>query len=158
MRMEPELWMRFPRLGDSAGFISVAARGLLGIRIDSVSNQIVFSPHIPPGWRKVTVRNVRLQHAALDLDVERGEETIDLTVTNSGRPASFVFDPQIPLGARLLGARCGNDRLAASMERNAQDEHARLGFTAAQGMAPCSIRFEGGVEVIPPQVTPHLGD
>jgi hypothetical protein len=138
--------------------ISAAARGLLGIRIDSVSNQIAFSPHIPPEWHEVTVRNVRMQHAALDFEMQRGEGNIDLTVTNRGRPAAFVFDPQIPLGARLLGARCGNHRLAASMERNAQDEHARLGFTAAQGTAHCSIRFEGGVEVIPPQVIPHLGD
>jgi glycogen debranching enzyme len=142
----------------SAGFISATARGLLGLHIDSMSNQITFSPHLPPQWREISVHNVRMQHAALDLRMQRSEDSIDLTVTNRARPALFVFDPQIPLGARLLGAQCGNHRFAASMERNAQDEHARLVFTAVQGTDHCSIRFQGGVEVIPPQVTPHLGD
>jgi glycogen debranching enzyme len=142
----------------SAGFISAAVSGLLGLHIDSVSNQITFSPHLPPQWREIAVRNVRMQNAALDLRMQRSEDSIDLTVTNRARPALFVFDPQIPLGARLLGAQCGNHRLAASIERNAQDEHARLAFTAMQGTGRCSIRFQGGVEVIPPQVTPHLGD
>jgi glycogen debranching enzyme len=142
----------------SAGLISAAVRGLLGLRVDSVSDRIAFSPHIPPQWKEVTIRNVRMQHSALDLRVQRSEDSIDLTVTNRGRPALFVFDPQIPLGARLLGAQCGNHRLPASIERNAQDEHARLAFTAVQGTDRCSIRFQGGLEMIPPQVTPRLGD
>ena len=142
----------------SAGFISAAATGLLGLHIDSVSNKIAFSPHLPPEWREITVRNLRMQHAALDLHLQRSDDSIDLTVTNRGRPALVVFGPQIPLGARLLGGQCGNRRLAVSMERNAQDEHARLTFTAAQGTAYCSIRFTGGVEVIPPEITPRVGD
>jgi glycogen debranching enzyme len=142
----------------SAGFVSAAVSGLLGLHIDSVSNQITFSPHLPAQWREIAVRNVRMQDAALDLRMQRSDDSIDLTVTNRARPALFVFDPQIPLGARLLGAQCGNHRLVASVERNAQDEHARLAFTAAQGTDRCSIRFQGGVEVIPPQVTPRLGD
>jgi glycogen debranching enzyme len=142
----------------SAGFISAAVSGLLGLHVDSVSNQIAFSPHLPTEWREITIRNVRMQHAAFDLHMQRSDGSIDLTVTNRARPASFVFDPQIPLGARLLGAQCGSHRLVASIEHNAQDEHARLAFSAAQGTAHCSIRFQGGVEVIPPQVAPHPGD
>lgn len=142
----------------SAGFISAAASGLLGLHIDSVSNRIAFSPHLPPEWREITVRNVRMQHDALDLHMQRSDDSLDLTVTNRAHPVSFVFDPQIPLGARLLGAQCDNHRLPVSLERNAQDEHARLAFRVAQGTAHCSIRFQGGVDVIPPQVIPHLGD
>jgi hypothetical protein len=142
----------------SAGFISATARGVLGLHIDSMSNRITFSPHLPPQWHEISVRNVRMQHAALDLRMQRSEDSIDLAVTNRARPALLVFDPQIPLGARLLGARCDNRRVAASLERHAQDEHARLTFTAVQGTNHCRIQFQGGVEVIPPQVTPHLGD
>ena len=143
----------------SAGLISAATNGLLGLHSDSVSNQIAFSPHLPPEWREITVRNVRLQHAAFDLRLQRREDAIDLTVvTKQARSTLIVFDPQIPLGARLLGAQCGNHRLAASMEHNEQDEHAHLAFSVTQGTAHCSIRFQGGVEVIPPQVAPQLGD
>jgi glycogen debranching enzyme len=141
----------------SAGIISAAARGLLGLRIDSVSNQISFSPHMPPEWHEVTVRNVRMKQTEMDLQMHRSEETITLMVTNRGRSASFVFDPQLPLGARLLGSQCDNRRLAASLERNAHDQHARLAFMAPQGTTHCSIRFQGGVEVMSPHLVPLLG-
>jgi glycogen debranching enzyme len=141
----------------SAGFIAAATHGLLGLRIDSVSNRIAFSPHIPPEWHEVTVRNVRMRNATLDLQVQRSERQIDLTVTNRGRSVAFVFDPQVPLGARLLGAQCGSGRLMASIERNAHDEHARIAFTAPRSTIHCSIRFQGGVEMISPRVVPHLG-
>jgi hypothetical protein len=122
-----------------------------------VSNQIAFSPHIPPEWHELTVRNVRMQHAALDLQIHRDDGHIALTVTNRGRPASFVFDPELPLGARLLGSECGNRRVANSMERNAQDQHVRLAFTMPQGTTHCVIRFQGGVELISPHLVPLLG-
>jgi hypothetical protein len=79
-------------------------------------------------------------------------------VTKQARSTLIVFDPQIPLGARLLGAQCDDHRLAASMKHNEQDEHAHLAFSVTQGTAHCAIRFQGGVEVIPPQITPQLGD
>jgi glycogen debranching enzyme len=142
----------------SAGFISAAARGLLGLRIGSVSNQVTFSPHIPPQWREVTVSNVRTRHAAIDLQLRRGQENIALTVTNHGQAASFVFDPQLPLGARLRGAECRTRRIAASIQRNTDDEHAILAFQATQGTVQCTVRFQGGVEVITPQLVPLVGN
>ena len=142
----------------SAGFISAAARGLLGLHMDSVSNQITFSPHLPPEWHQVTVRNVRTRHAALDLKLNRSEAEMDLTVTNHGRPVSFIFEPQIPFGAHLLGSRCDNRRLTGAIERNAHDEHARLAFLMPEGTMQCEIRFDGGVEVIPPRAVPVLGN
>jgi glycogen debranching enzyme len=142
----------------SAGFLSATARGLLGLRINSMSNQIAFSPHLPAEWHDVAVRNVRMQHAELDLRLQRSEENIELTITNRGNPTSFVFDPQVPLGARLLSSECANRRLTAFVERNAHDEHTRLAFRAPQGTIRCEIRFQGGVEVIAPHLVPLLGN
>jgi glycogen debranching enzyme len=141
----------------SAGFISAATRGLLGLRIDSVSNHIEFSPHIPSDWREVTVHNVRMHDAALDLYLQHSENDINLTVTNTGRPTSFLFDPEIPLGARLLTATCGGRRVAASVDHNAHDEHARLAFAAPKGTIHCAVQFEGGVEVVSSRSVPLLG-
>ena len=142
----------------SAGFISAATRGLLGLHIDSVSNQIAFAPHLPPEWHEVTLRNVRIQHAALDLKLNRSEREMDLTTTNHGQPVSFVFDPQIPIGARLLASQCDSRRVTSAIEHNAHDEHARIAFTAPQGTVHCEVRFQGGVEVIPPHAVPLLGN
>ncbi len=142
----------------SAGFISAATRGMLGIRVDSVSNKITFSPHVPPEWREVKIRNVRMQHAVLDINILRDEQSIRLGVANRGQSVSFVFEPQIPLGARLLGAQCGGNRVNSSLERHAQDEHVRLAFITLEATTDCSIQFRGGIEVIPPRTVPLPGN
>jgi glycogen debranching enzyme len=142
----------------SAGFLSAAVQGLLGFRVNSVSNQVVFSPHLPPEWHDVAVHNLRTQHAALDLELQTSEENTLVTITNRGTPTSFVFDPQIPLGAKVLDAECDNRGLTVSLERTASDEHARLTFTAPQGMTRCGIRHRGGIEIISPHSGPLLGN
>jgi hypothetical protein len=41
---------------------------------------------------------------------------------------------------------------------HAEDEHARIEFTAESGSTRCSIAYEGGVTVIPPRTAPVVGD
>jgi hypothetical protein len=46
----------------------------------------------------------------------------------------------------------------ASAEPHAQDQHARLGFTAAHGVTRAVIRYAGGVRLAPIQPEPRVGD
>jgi hypothetical protein len=94
----------------------------------------------------------------MDVQIRRSRGNTHLTVTNRGRSASFVFDPELPFGAHLLGSECGSRDLTAHMERNPHDEHARLTFAAPTGIVECAIRFQGGVEVVPQAPDPLLGD
>ena len=81
-----------------------------------------------------------------------------LEVDNDGAPVAIDFDPEIPLGARLLGAEVDGTAHPASAEPHPQDQQARLDFTAAHGVTRVVIRYAGGVRLAPLQPEPHLGD
>jgi hypothetical protein len=142
----------------SAGLISAATNGLLGLHVDSIANTFTFAPHVPPMWRSLSAHNVRIGAATLDLDVERKDGGIDLALNNRGSAIAFTFDPEIPLRAEVLSAKCGERVLHAERELHEEDEHAHIEFEAPAGMTKCSISYRGGVSVIAPVTTPLLGD
>ncbi len=142
----------------SAGLISSATDGLLGLHIDSVAKHLTFAPHLPPEWKDVSVNNVRVGNSTLGLDLTAKDNQVSMTVTNRGDAVKTAFDPEIPLGASVVSAECGNRRLNAVPEAYPQDQHARIQFTAGPGTTRCSIAYQGGVTVIPPRTVPHIGD
>ena len=142
----------------SAGLISSAVDGLLDLHIDSIAKQLTFAPHLPSEWRDVSVNNVRVGGTTLGLVVSTDDQHVSITVTNNGGAVKMIFDPEIPLGATVSSAECGNRSLNAVPEVNPEDQHARLQFTAGPGSTKCSIAYQGGVTVIPPRTIPHVGD
>jgi len=142
----------------SAGFLASAVGGLLGLEVRSGERRLVLAPHLPGDWDGATVRNVRVGGSRLDLRIRQDEGAVSLEVDNDGAPVAVDFDPQIPLGARLVGAEVGGTAHPASAEPHAQDQHARLGFTAAHGVTRVVIRYAGGVRLAPIQPEPRVGD
>jgi glycogen debranching enzyme len=142
----------------SAGLITAATKGLLGLHIDATSNELTFAPHMPPTWQSLRAHNVHVGHATLDLDLERKDQKVNLGLTNHGEAVKVTFDPEIPLGAQVISAACGNQPLKAASEINEQDEHARIQFTAPAGLTQCSIAYHGGVTLISPVTVPRVGD
>jgi glycogen debranching enzyme len=147
----------------SAGFITATASGLLGLHVDSIAKELTFAPHMPPEWQSLSVDNVSVGNSTLGLDLTLKNQQVDLTVTNpavtnQGTPVKMTFDPEIALGAKVLSARCGDRPLKAVPEMHAEDEHARIEFTAEPGSTRCSIAYQGGVTLLPPRTAPVVGD
>jgi glycogen debranching enzyme len=142
----------------SAGLITAATNGLLGLGIDAITNELTFAPHMPPQWQSMSAHNVRLAKSTLDLDLERKDQRVDLALANHGEPVKVTFDPEIPLGAQVSSAECGGRTLRASSEIHEEDEHASIQFTAAAGRTQCSIAYRGGVALVPPSIVPKLGE
>jgi hypothetical protein len=76
------------------------------------------------------------------------DDEIQLDVQNSGAPVQMVFEPELPLGATLGGARVAGREASAALEQNPQDVHARAQFEAPSGRTALTIRFRGGVRVV----------
>jgi glycogen debranching enzyme len=146
----------------SAGLITATANGLLGLHVDSIAKELTFAPHMPPEWQRLSVENVRLEDSTLGLDLTAKDQRVAVTVTNHGGTVKVSFAPEIPLGARVLSAECGGRPVKVDpkvdAEVHAEDEHARIQFTAAPGDTRCSIAYDGGVTVIPPRTAPVVGD
>ena len=88
----------------SAGLLDATVRGLLGLEVDGLQNKVVFAPHLPAQWTDVSVSNIRMPHATLDFTVHHTDRHLDLEIQNSGAPVKLLFEPQLPLGARLVKA------------------------------------------------------
>ena len=142
----------------SAGFLGATVHGLLGLDVQAAADRVTFAPHLPANWQHLSLQHVRTKNAALDLAIQRAPGAIQFDVTNVGAPVAIVFDPEIPLGARVLAASCNGQRTEMKPERNEQDEHVRVGLMAAQGATHCEIRFQGGVEVVPDPPHALVGD
>ena len=142
----------------SAGLLRAAVEGLAGLQVEAAANRVTFSPHLPADWPRLAVRHVHLPHATLELRVARSGEGLELEARNDGEAANLVFAPEIPLGAAVLGADCGGRRIPVLMDREAQDEHARLSLSLPRGEIHCRVRFAGGVMVGALATPPQVGD
>lgn len=146
----------------SAGFYSATVQGLLGLQVDAMEHRLIFTPHLPPEWDYVNVDRVRVGESVLNLRLKRSQDHIELAVENSGPTVSIDFRPEIPLGASEVNAFVEApkkaSRLHASAERNAQDEHVAMAFTAEKGSTRCRISFHGGVQVFAPRTELRIGD
>jgi hypothetical protein len=142
----------------SAGFLDTTVHGLLGLNVEAGSSRIAFAPHIPADWGHLSIANVRTGSGMLTLDLGRSATLTSLNIANDGAPVALVFDPEIPLGATHVAASCNGHTIAASLERNAQDEHARLELTVPHGNTHCDLRYQGGVDVVPDIPHPQVGD
>ncbi len=70
-----------PHQGFSAtGFVLPLVRGLLGFEVNLAEGLIRFSPQFPANWEEVKIRNLFLPDGAYELDYQRKESKVRLTV------------------------------------------------------------------------------
>lgn len=154
----PELESVPEQTWSSAGFLTAAVRGLLGLEVDGRARKVAFTPHLPADWSKVDVQRLRVGSSRLHLSLSQDEGAITLQIDNPGASVSIDFDPEIPLGARLLGAEVDGVPAVAAVTRTPQDEHARIGISADSGVTRATLRYSGGVRIAPVGGAPLAGD
>jgi glycogen debranching enzyme len=142
----------------SAAFLSSAVHGLLGLEREAQANRLAFSPHLPSGWDRIRVGNIRVPGGHLAMTLIRVPNGLELQTDNSGGPVELVFSPEVPLGAHLRGAELDGKRVDVQTQENAQDEHAKLRFTVPTEKSHCVIHYEGGVSLSVSSPVPLLGE
>ncbi len=142
----------------SAAFLSSAVHGLLGLEREAHANRLLFSPHLPSNWDRITVGNIQVPGGRLTMTLRRIPNGLELETENSGGPIELAFAPEVPLGAELHGAELDGKHVDAQAQENAQDEHASLKFTLPPGKSHCLLRYEGGVSLSVSSPAPLLGE
>ena len=142
----------------SAAFLSSAVQGLLGLQVDGVTRQIVFAPQFPANWDAVKVKNVRLPSSTLDLSWSQTRDGSELEIVNRGAAAHLEYKPEIPLGARLTGARLNGRPIASQLKKYPQSNDATMELEIPGGTSHVILEYSGGVSLILPRVHPLLGD
>ena len=85
----------------SAGFLSSAVSGLLGIHLDAGTRQLRFAPQIPPEWDSLRVRRINLGAATVGLGLRTSPDLMELEVENSGPALTLQFRPGLANGTRV---------------------------------------------------------
>jgi glycogen debranching enzyme len=144
----------------SAAFLDSTIRGLLGIEIHGTGNvsknSVTFSPRIPADWHDVSIQNLKLPQSTLDLHQDIG--IVTATIHNQGAPTEVSFDPQLPLGAKLISASCNGKPIAAQAVLEDEEEHTPLHFRANPGDTQCQLHIDGGVSILLPHPEPEIGN
>jgi hypothetical protein len=130
----------------------------LGLRVESGPHNVTFAPHLPHSWNTLTLRHVHVGTAELSIQMRQTDAEIQLQVQNTGPPVQMTFAPELPLGATLRDAHVADQAFNATIEQNPQDTHAHVAFQAPSGSTSVTIRFKGGVSVIPSLPTLQVGD
>ena len=133
----------------SASFLTSFVNGLLGLRVQGASRHITLAPHLPAAWNAITLGNVRVGSSAISIRLLQSTAELQLRVQNDGAPARMVFDPEIPFGAQISGARLDGRPVAATAEGHEQDDHARVEFDLPHGSTSLTLSYRGGVAMIP---------
>ena len=142
----------------SAGLLDAAVVGLLGLDVQGAQNTVVFAPHLPADWDHTSIENIRLPRSTLAFTLSQDMNEIDLYIRNDGAPVKVMFEPQIPIGADGIEAKCEDRSVPAHPELFPEDEHVKVEIGAQSGTTHCYVRFAGGVSVFTKQPALQLGD
>jgi glycogen debranching enzyme len=142
----------------SASFLSSAVHGLLGLAREAQTNSLEFSPHLPSGWDRLSVSNIKVSGGTVAMKITQLPGQLQLLAENSGGPVKLFFSPQIPFGAHLRGAELDGKPVNARLDAHDQDTHATVNFTLPKGKSQCLIRYQGGISVSVKEAIPLVGE
>jgi glycogen debranching enzyme len=142
----------------SAGLLDATVRGLLGLDVDGLHDKVTFAPHLPAQWTRISVKNIHLTHSSLDFTLRQTTEDLDLEIKNTGAPVKILFEPGLPLGARLVNADTDGHAANAVIQHFPEEDRAHLEIDAPSGVSHCHLRFVGGASLILNHHPPQLGD
>jgi len=142
----------------SAGFLSATVHGLLGLDVDGIEDRLSFAPRLPAQWDDLDVEHIRMPKRNVSLTLHKGDQSIRLTIQNSGTPFALEFRPDLPLGADLKRSLLNGRPCTARIEAAPQETAARVSITVPAGKSTVDLSFSGGISVIVDPVHAVLGE
>ena len=84
-------------LRDAEAFLREVVAGLFGVRADADGGRFIIAPWLPPGWRSMAIRRLRLHRSLVDVEVRpRGEW--------AGVRLKLTFGPAVALALSVRNA------------------------------------------------------
>ncbi len=104
------------------------------------------------------MRNIQLPQSKLALWVTRTSEDLQLKLVNDGASLKLLFQPELPLGARIAGAELNGKSIRVSLEQHSQTGNARIEMEIPSGTATINVRYQGGISLVLPASQPLVGN
>jgi Glycosyl-hydrolase family 116, catalytic region len=121
--------------------------GVLGMELDVPGRALHLTPHLPPAWPGVTVRQFPFGQGQLNLELHQslGRLTADLNTT--GVPSfDLEFSPALPAGATVVSVTQQGKSVPFKTMDNGSDVHVQVKL-ASVTKATIEVRYRGGISV-----------
>jgi glycogen debranching enzyme len=147
----------------TGGFVLPFVRGMLGLGGDAVKKEVVFGPHFPADWPRVSVERFRLGQETFDFQYQRDDTKIRVEViSRPGCSFQLHFSPALGLGAKIRRASVNGDPVEHApspipLAFRQAEQPALLPF-GLSGRDVIEIELEPTVEILLPTNEPRVGD
>jgi glycogen debranching enzyme len=90
----------------TSGYIYPMVQGMLGLETDALNNKITFAPKLPADWNGISINNIAVGNAAINIEykIEKGKTTL-LVDTQGGKEIEFTFQPDLGIGTEAKGIK-----------------------------------------------------
>jgi glycogen debranching enzyme len=141
-----------------SGYIFPMVRGLLGLEVDALNNKIVFAPKLPPQWKWLKVKNVKIGNCIVEFDLTCDKGKLELITENFGdKKLQVEFAPDLPLGTELLSASQNNKPIIPAVKHYKQTEQFKITFDIEK-ISTASILYKPAVAVFLLPAQSAIGD
>jgi hypothetical protein len=121
--------------------------GVLGLDLDVPRSVLHLTPHLPPAWPDVAVRQFPFGQGQLSIELHQdpGRLTADLSATGVA-PFQLEFSPALPAGATVDSVKQEGKSVPFQTEVNNSDVHVHVTLRSA-AKTTIEVRYHGGVGV-----------
>lgn len=134
--------------------------GMLGLRVDALNRTIGIRPYIPPHWKSVRVRNIRVGNRRIEMSMKRSEGKTVYTFmlerskgTSRAGKVALNFQPVFPLSTEIREISIDSRRLGLRFAVNDYQSFLPL-LLNLTGYLTVEFHHSGGIAIVPP--LPHF--
>ncbi len=134
----------------SGGVVLPLLRGLLGLDVNALKNEVLFAPRLPGDWPGLTIENLKLGTATAGLKLARTPERLTLEVAGAGLQGSrMIFRPLIAGCGRVVKAVLDGREIALQAQAPGAPVQPEvvIGLT---GLDTLVLILEPAVDLLPP--------
>ena len=124
----------------------VLVEGVLGMQLDVPSGVLRLTPHLPPQWPDLALRELPFGHGrvSVELHQEPGRLTASLSAIGAS-PYTLEYSPALPAGATVESVQGDGKSIPFQVEDTGSDVHVHVSLKAVS-KSSIEVRYHGGIE------------
>ncbi len=121
--------------------------GILGLELDVPGRTLHLTPHLPPAWAGVTVRQFPFGQGQLNLELHQSPGRLTADLRSTDVPAfDLEFSPALPAGATIASVTQQGRLVPFQTTDNGSDVHVQVKLSSVT-KAAIEVRYRGGISV-----------
>ena len=143
----------------TAGTVLPLVRGLLGLEGDALSKKIIFTPHIPADWERISVKNYRIGNADFSFKIERSKNAFVVDILSQNADSyEITLAPALGIGSTVQDVMVNGMPLDYETKESHEVMQPIVMIPVENGSMHAEIRFEPTVEILPTFAGSRVGD